>query len=196
MVTFVEILWIIASYLVGSILPSYIFVRVIKGADIRTLGDGNPGSYNAGKILGKKWGVITGTIDIGKGFIMPLMPFILKMPHALTTSAISGIAVVFGHAFPVYFGFKGGMAIAPTIGALSVLAYREMIWVLPIWLGLFLILYFTGHKDKRGLAEFIAFLLLIPLEFVYRERTITLIASAIILFHLYLRRFILKKTIY
>jgi len=71
-----------------------------------------------------------------------------------------------------------------------------MIWVLPIWLGLFLILYFTGHKDKRGLAEFIAFLLLIPLEFVYRERTITLIASAIILFHLYLRRFILKKTIY
>jgi len=156
-VTFVEILWIIASYLVGSILPSYIFVRVIKGADIRNLGDGNPGSYNAGKILGKKWGAITGAIDVGKGFIMPLMPFILKMPHSLTISALSGVAVVFGHAFPIYFGFKGGMAIAPTIGALSVLAYREMIWVLPIWLGLFLILTSQDTKIKEGLQNLLLF---------------------------------------
>ena len=171
-------------------------MKIIKGEDIRKLGDGNPGSYNAGKILGKKWGAFTGALDVGKGFIMPLMPFILKMPHSLTTSALSGVAVVFGHAFPIYFGFKGGMAIAPTVGALTVLAWREMIWVLPIWLGLFLIIYFTGHKDKRGLAEFVSFLLLIPLEFVYKEKAITLITTTIILFHLYLRRFILKKTIY
>lgn len=196
MVTFIEVLWIVASYFVGAILPSYIFVRTIKGEDIRNLGDRNPGSYNAGKILGKKWGAITGIIDIGKGFIMPLMPFIFRMPHSLTTSAISGVAVVFGHAFPIYFGFKGGMAIAPTIGALTVLAWREMIWVLLIWLGLFLILYFMKQKDKRGLAQFIAFLLLIPLEFIYREKTITLITTSIILIHFYLRRFILKKTIY
>lgn len=141
MVTFIEILWIVASYFVGTILPSYIFVRTIKREDIRNLGDRNPGSYNAGKILGKKWGAITGIIDIGKGFVMPLMPFIFRMPHSLTTSAISGVAVVFGHAFPIYFGFKGGMAIAPTVGALTVLAWREMIWVFLIWLGLFLILY-------------------------------------------------------
>jgi len=37
---------------------------------------------------------------------MPLMPFILKMPHSLTISALSGVAVVFGHAFPIYLDSK------------------------------------------------------------------------------------------
>ena len=196
MVTYLEAFWIILSYFVGSFLPSYVFVRIIKGKDIRDLGDKNPGSYNAGKILGKQWGAFVGAIDIGKGVLMSLMPFVLRMQHSLLIASLSAIAVIFGHAFPFYFGFKGGIAMAPTFGALIVITYREMIYVLLIWLGLVLVMLAVKQKEKRGIAQFIAFLLLIPLQLIYRESIVLIIATSIILFHMYLRRFILKKTVF
>lgn len=196
MATCLEIFWVILSYLAGSFLPSYVFVKIIKGKDVRELGDRNPGSYNAGKILGKKWGLITGAIDIGKGFLMTLLPFALHMPHSSMIASLSGIAVVLGHAFSIYFRFKGGMAIAPTLGALVVLVYREMIYVLLIWLSLVLLMLVIKQKEKRGIAQFISFLFLIPLEFIYKEKAVSIISTSIILFHLYLRRFILKKTVF
>ena len=196
MVTYLEIFWVVLSYFVGSLLPSYIFVRIIKGKDVRELGDKNPGSYNAGKILGKKWGAIAGVIDVGKGFLMTLMPFVFKMPDSLLIASLSAMAVIFGHAFPVYLKFRGGMGMAPTDGALVVLAYREMIYVVAVWLGVFAILLLFKQKEKRGIAQFISFLLLIPLEFFYREKAILIIATSVILLHMYLRRFILKRTIF
>ncbi|PIP49334.1 MAG: hypothetical protein COX13_04590, partial [Caldiserica bacterium CG23_combo_of_CG06-09_8_20_14_all_35_60] len=76
------------------------------------------------------------------------------------------------------------------------LVYREMIYVLLIWLSLVLLMLVIKQKEKRGIAQFISFLFLIPLEFIYKEKAVSIISTSIILFHLYLRRFILKKTVF
>jgi glycerol-3-phosphate acyltransferase PlsY len=193
---YLDIFWVALSYFAGSFLPSYFFVKALKGHDIRELGDRNPGSYNAGKILGRKWGALTGLIDIGKGILMPLIPIVFKMPHANIIAPLSAIAVVCGHACPFYLRFRGGMGMAPSVGALTVISIWEMIYVLSVWAALLLLLLIIRQKEKRGIAQFCAFLLLIPLQIVFKESLILIISSSVILFHMYLRRFILKKTIF
>ena len=59
---------IIASYLIGSIPSAYIFCRVLKGIDIRTVGSGNVGATNALRVLGKRWGIFILFLDVLKGF--------------------------------------------------------------------------------------------------------------------------------
>ncbi|HEY3166188.1 MAG TPA: glycerol-3-phosphate acyltransferase, partial [Candidatus Binatia bacterium] len=58
----------IFSYLLGSIPTGYI-VGALAGVDIRKVGSGNIGATNVARVVGKKRGVLTLILDIGKGFI-------------------------------------------------------------------------------------------------------------------------------
>jgi glycerol-3-phosphate acyltransferase PlsY len=150
----------------------------VKKRDVRELGDKNPGTFNAFKVLGQNWGIAVGIIDVGKGFFLTLLPFIFKMPHSQDTAILAGIAVVLGHSFPVYYKFRGGMGIAPILGVLVIL------------------IVLMKKKEKRGIAQFIAFLFLIPLELFYLENIHIIMGSSVLLFYLYLRRYIIKKTVF
>jgi len=191
-----EIFYVLISYLIGSFSPSYTFVRLVKKSDIRELGDRNPGTFNTFKVLGKKWGIAVGIIDVGKGFFLTLIPFLVRMPHALDIAILAGIAVVLGHSFPIYYRFKGGMGIAPTIGVLSVICWKEMRWVLVIWLVLIILTVMLKRKEKKGIAQFIAFLSLIPLELLYRENIHIILGSLLLLVYFYIRRYAIKATIF
>ncbi|MCD6107307.1 MAG: glycerol-3-phosphate acyltransferase [Caldisericaceae bacterium] len=196
MVSLLEFSYIFISYLIGSFSPATVFIRIVKKRDVRELGDKNPGTFNTFKVLGQKWGIAVGIIDVGKGFILTLLPFIFRMPHSQETAILAGIAVVIGHSFPIYYKFRGGMGIAPIIGVLSVICWREMRWVLIIWLVLVILIVLLKKKEKRGIAQFIAFLFLIPLELFYFENIHVIIGSSVLLGYLYLRRYILKKTVF
>ena len=101
---------VLASYLIGSINPSYIFGR-LKGIDIRRQGSGNAGASNATVILGKSIGIFSALFDIAKAFgVMLLFPLIFKDVPYLAECA--GVAAIIGHIFPIFMKFKGGKGLA------------------------------------------------------------------------------------
>ena len=110
---------VIIGYLFGMIQTSYILGR-IKGIDIREHGSGNAGTTNALRILGKKAGIITFFVDLGKGAAATLLVRAIMMnfyPDGVNLFvAYAMLGAALGHNFPFYLGFKGGKGIAVTGG--------------------------------------------------------------------------------
>ncbi|MDR2884675.1 MAG: glycerol-3-phosphate 1-O-acyltransferase PlsY [Deferribacteraceae bacterium] len=115
------ILPIAICYLIGSIPTAYLFVKMVKGIDIRTFGSGNVGATNAGRAIGSKWGFIVVLIlDALKGFL-PL--FVLTIIGVnMNVILLSACALILGHTFPIFLDFKGGKGVATGLGAFLALA--------------------------------------------------------------------------
>lgn len=121
----------IVSYLIGSVNFSILLSRAIGGKDIRKSGSGNAGATNMLRTYGKKMGVITLVLDILKGVVCVLIARAAVSAAAgddltaVTNAAyISGVCVVLGHNFPLYFGFKGGKGVATSLGVVLVLDWK------------------------------------------------------------------------
>ncbi|MFW6129722.1 MAG: glycerol-3-phosphate acyltransferase, partial [Atribacterota bacterium] len=97
---------IIISYLIGSVSFSYILVKEIKNIDVRDIGTGNAGARNAARAIGAKYGFLIGLLDVGKGAIPIIV--ILKLGFTGFVVLFAACALVIGHNWPVYYGFKGG----------------------------------------------------------------------------------------
>ncbi len=112
----------IIAYLIGSINFSVIFSKKFAGFDVREKGSGNAGTTNMLRSVGKKAAAITLICDILKGVVAILIAIFLgNLFNAQNRSIlvqIAGIAVVVGHTFPVFFGFKGGKGVATSLGIL------------------------------------------------------------------------------
>lgn len=127
------IIIIIVSYLLGSISPSIILSRMIKGVDVRTTGSGNAGMTNAVRLLGAKWGAVVALIDLAKGFCAAMVVTSLfysgmNMPFMDETLVriLAGVAAVIGHIWTVFFGFKGGKGVLTVTGAVLGVAPSEV----------------------------------------------------------------------
>lgn len=128
----------VISYLIGSINFSIMLSKFIGGKDIRKSGSGNAGATNMLRTYGKKMGVITLLLDVAKGIaaivIVNLMvqhynsPLVNERFFAELERAslpyISGLFVVLGHNFPLYFGFKGGKGVATSLGVVLMLDWK------------------------------------------------------------------------
>lgn len=122
------------AYLLGSISWSVVLVRWLRGRDVRTLGSGNPGASNVLRVVGKGAGAAVLALDAGKGVAAVLVPRSLEAPAVVVSAA--AVAVVVGHIYPVFFGFRGGKGVATAAGSLGALAPVAM----ALGLVLFLIL--------------------------------------------------------
>lgn len=107
----------VVSYLIGSVNSSILISKAVTGKDIRKSGSGNAGATNMLRTMGKKYAVITLIIDILKGVIAVLAAR-FAAPLGLCGGAeyIAGVCAVFGHNFPIFFGFKGGKGVATSLG--------------------------------------------------------------------------------
>lgn len=112
----------IIAYLIGSINFSVIFSKKMAGFDVREKGSGNAGTTNMLRSVGKKAAAITLICDILKGVVAILIAIFVawafKVENAALLVQIAGIAVVLGHTFPIFFGFKGGKGVATSLGIL------------------------------------------------------------------------------
>ena len=116
---------VVLGYLLGSIPTAYIAGHLLKGRDIRQIGDGNMGAQNAFHQLGAKTGVAVGIADAGKGILAILIAQAISIPHlAILTT---GVAVVIGHNWPVFIGFRGGRGESTTIGVLLTVVTQPML---------------------------------------------------------------------
>lgn len=109
---------VIFGYFIGSIPIAYIFNRLMTGEDIRKLGDNNVGAANAYRLLGPKIGIIIFILDLGKGVLAVLIAKIMNAPQVAVMA--TGFAVVIGHNWPVFLGFRGGRGESTAIGVLLV----------------------------------------------------------------------------
>lgn len=112
---------VVLAYLIGGLPFGYWIVRWWFGKDIRSMGSGNIGATNVHRTSGKKAGLIVLLLDISKGFLGVWIAAVLTQGR-LTALALSAIAVMLGHCYPVFLRFKGGKAVACFIGAFLYIA--------------------------------------------------------------------------
>src|SRR5260370_34463328 len=126
------ILALVAAYLIGGIPFGYVVVKWKTGADVRSSGSGNIGATNVLRTTGRAAGVVTLLLDIVKG------AFAVWLTGKMTGGSIhwmsgAALAVMVGHAYPVFLKFKGGRAVASFIGAYLYLAPVPLFAVLIVW---------------------------------------------------------------
>lgn len=113
---------ILIGYLTGCINLSYLIGR-LKGFDIREHGSGNAGASNVIITMGKKAGAFVALFDIFKAYFAIKLTT-LVFDDIFLIGAITGVAVILGHIFPFYMGFRGGKGFASLGGSILALDYR------------------------------------------------------------------------
>lgn len=128
----IDIVFIIAAYLLGSISSAIIVCRLMRLPDPRSQGSNNPGATNVLRIGGKKPAAITLFGDMLKGFIPVLLANLMGVGEA--TLAAVAMAVFLGHLYPLFFHFQGGKGVATALGVQFGLSWMIGGSVAAIWL--------------------------------------------------------------
>jgi glycerol-3-phosphate acyltransferase PlsY len=151
------------AYLLGTLLGSLILGR-LRGVDIRSMGSGNAGATNALRTQGKAFGLFVLVFDIGKGVAAVLwVPTLAiagvgqgsEVPHQWLALAC-GLAVILGHVYPVWYGFRGGKGVATVVGVVGALEPRLLIPLIACWLAVLLLTGYVGLASMLAGAGLIA----------------------------------------
>ncbi|MBW2484634.1 MAG: glycerol-3-phosphate 1-O-acyltransferase PlsY [Deltaproteobacteria bacterium] len=149
-------LFIIISYLIGSIPTGLLLAKAVGGGDIRKAGSGNIGATNVTRLLGKKLGMITLLGDVLKAAIPMLAVYWYFAHTGLAISvqevdlavSLCGGAAFLGHIFPVYLKFKGGKGVATALGVFIILEPVAVLISLFLFTG---IVYVSGFVSVGSL---------------------------------------------
>jgi acyl phosphate:glycerol-3-phosphate acyltransferase len=179
------------AYLLGGLLGSLVLGR-LRGVDIRSMGSGNAGATNALRTQGKLFGLLVLLIDLGKGIFAVLYLPGAALPGVAIDPALSrewltlacGFAVIVGHVYPVWFGFRGGKGVATMIGVMGALEPRLL---LPVLLSWFVVLLLTGYV---GLASILAGAVVVAFVFLREPANVPLLTfcMSVELFVIYTHR--------
>jgi len=161
---------VLIAYMIGTLLGSLLLGR-LRGVDIRSMGSGNAGATNALRTQGKTFGLLVLLVDVAKGLLavwwlpMAVIPGVGVDPglsRGWLTMAC-GFAVIVGHVYPVWFGFRGGKGAATVVGVVAAVELRLLV---PLLLSWFVVLLLTGYVGLAtmlsGVALIVAVCLLEP----------------------------------
>lgn len=116
---------VLAAYLVGSFSSAVWIGRIFFHKDVRRYGSHNAGTTNTIRVLGLKPGIAVLLIDAFKGWLAVKMDFLFLRPstesYAVYFDVFLAVAVVLGHVFPLYTGFRGGKGVATLMGVVLAL---------------------------------------------------------------------------
>jgi glycerol-3-phosphate acyltransferase PlsY len=120
------------GYLLGSIPFGLVLTRIAGLGDIRQIGSGNIGATNVLRTGSKALAALTVAFDVLKGVAAALIGGAWSEEAALA----GGAAVIIGHMFPVWLGFRGGKGVATTLGVLIVIAWPVAVLAGLLWLAM------------------------------------------------------------
>ena len=161
------LLSVVICYLAGGIMFGVILSKLFNKDDIRNHGSGNAGATNMLRVHGVKAGVVTFLLDMIKCFVsMTLCKYLLILPAAqgLNLNILldpqivlhyCGFAALMGHSFPILFKFKGGKAVAGSLGVLLCLNWQVALAVLLVFAIIVLITKIVSLGSIMGAVEFI-----------------------------------------
>lgn len=127
---------VVAAYLLGSVSFSFLIVKIKEGRDVRTVGSGNAGATNVLRASGPAAAALALMLDLAKGVAAVLGTRLLEAPPPVIGGA--AFAVVLGHVFPVFLGFRGGKGVATAAGALGALEPLAMLATLVVFVAVVL----------------------------------------------------------
>lgn len=120
----------VVGYLLGSIPWGLLLTRLAGYGDVRRIGSGNIGATNVLRTGNKALAAATLALDLLKGLVAVGIGAIWGLDAALAAA----VAVVLGHMFPVWLGFRGGKGVATALGVLFALAWPVALAALALWL--------------------------------------------------------------
>jgi acyl phosphate:glycerol-3-phosphate acyltransferase len=156
------------AYLLGSLIGGLIIGRLRGGVDIRTMGSGNAGGTNALRTQGLWFAVWVMFIDVGKGIVatallpdmqMPLTPMDGSIDRSWLAVACAS-AVVLGHVYPVWYGFRGGKGAATLMGVVIGLKATAVVPLILFWLVVVMVSGYVGLATMLAVAVFPVYILL------------------------------------
>jgi glycerol-3-phosphate acyltransferase PlsY len=158
---------VLAAYLLGALIGSLIVGQLRGGVDIRTMGSGNAGGTNALRTQGPWFAAIVMVIDIGKGWIAAaLLPSLqaswLEADPLIDRTWLAvacATAVVVGHVYPVWYGFRGGKGAATLIGVVLGLSPAAALPVFAVWLVAVMVWGMVGLATMLAVASYTVYLL-------------------------------------
>lgn len=131
-----EILWVGIAYVLGSVPFGLVLAKRFCNVDPRLDGSHSIGATNVSRLCGFHWGALTLVCDVLKGTVPVWLAMLLEFSPLFIT--LTAFACVAGHVFSCFLGFKGGKAVATTIGVFLPLAFGPLIiscllCILVIW---------------------------------------------------------------
>ncbi|MES2580459.1 MAG: glycerol-3-phosphate 1-O-acyltransferase PlsY [Pseudomonadota bacterium] len=130
-VTLVPIVWIVAAYLIGSIAFGILISKLFGLPDPRTVGSGNIGATNVARSGKKLPAILTLLGDAFKGWLPVWLA--LQSGMLMWVVAAVGLAVFFGHLFPIFHRFKGGKGVATALGIMLAISLMLGVAALITW---------------------------------------------------------------
>lgn len=132
----VDILVVVLAYLLGSLSFAVIVSKAMGMADPRSYGSGNPGATNVLRSGKKKAAILTLLGDALKGLVAVVIAKCLWDAGHITEATVAwvSVAVLVGHMWPVFFGFKGGKGVATAVGVLFALSWPVALICTIVWL--------------------------------------------------------------
>ena len=125
-------LWILAAYLLGATPTSYLAARLGRGIDLREHGSKNLGATNVYRVLGWRYAIPVGLLDVAKGAVA--VALLGRWAHGPAWLPVAlGAAAVLGHVYSPYVRFKGGKGVATAAGMFLALAPLAIAISVPIW---------------------------------------------------------------
>ena len=127
---------VVAAYLIGSLSFAVIVSKFYGLDDPRSYGSGNPGATNVLRSGRKKAAALTLLGDALKGLVAVLLARWLQSYFGLADEVVAAVAVAVlaGHMWPLFFGFKGGKGVATALGVLLALSWPVALICAVVWL--------------------------------------------------------------
>lgn len=152
------IIFLLLSYLIGSIPFGLLLTKVFLKEDIRAIGSGNIGATNVLRTGNKKLAFLTLLLDGFKGAVPPLLvgnitattPELQQQLYDI--ALIAGLFAILGHCFPVWLKFKGGKGVATAIGVLLAAVPIAGLAACAVWLAVFVLSRVSSASALAALA--------------------------------------------
>jgi glycerol-3-phosphate acyltransferase PlsY len=190
---------IVAAYLIGSIPFSFLVVKLVAGADIRTHGSRNVGATNVARNFGKVPGIVALLLDIAKGYAAvalacwivhrPEWPCVPNADHTTpfysmsTWVALAALVAVLAHMYPVWLRFHGGKGVATAAGAFLSLCPIAIAAAVIVFLAVIVATRFVSLASMLSAASIPIFLRFVAHAPFWTCIISTVIATAIVLKH-------------
>jgi glycerol-3-phosphate acyltransferase PlsY len=114
-------IWLpIGGYLLGSIPFAFLMARRLGGVDVRAAGSGNVGAANVLRTTRVSVAIAVVALDLAKGSAAVWLAG--ELGAGVAARAVTGVAAVIGHVYPIWLRFRGGKGVAVAAGVFGVLA--------------------------------------------------------------------------
>ena len=146
------ILAAIIGYLLGSIPFGMLLTWAAGLGDIRRIGSGNIGATNVLRTGNTALAALTLVLDLAKGIAAVWVGSLWGADAILAAAG----AVILGHMFPVWLGFRGGKGVATALGVLLAIAWPIAVIAAALWLATAILFHYSSLAALVGAAAAVA----------------------------------------